>query len=101
MARAFSNCGVDYAGPIGVRMSKGRGSKTFKSYILLFVCLATKAIHLELVSDLTADAFIAAFRRFTARRGNVAHMYSDNGTNFVKANKILQINDEKTEQEYN
>ncbi|XP_045541485.1 uncharacterized protein LOC123722983 [Papilio machaon] len=86
----FSSSGVDYAGPIQVRTTKGRGHKSYKGYIALFVCLATKAIHLELVSDMTTSSFLAAFRRFTARRGHCYHMYSDNGTYFVKAAKTLQ-----------
>lgn len=54
--------------------------------------MATKAIHLELVSDLTAEGFIAAFKRFVSRRGNITDIYSDNGTNFVLANKLLNSN---------
>lgn len=75
--------------PFNIRMSKGRGNKTYKGYISLFVCLSTKAIHLELVSDLTAEAFIAALKRFVSRRGISAEIYSDNGTNFDGANKKL------------
>ena len=55
----------------------------FKCYVALFICLSTKAVHLELVRDLTTQAFIAALRRFTARRGKCANIYSDNATNFV------------------
>lgn len=51
-------------------------------------------MHLEAVSDLTAAAFIADFRRFVARRGAVRKLYSDNGTNVVSANKILMENAE-------
>lgn len=90
LTRAFTHTGVDYAGPIDVRMSKGRGNSSYKGYISLFICLCTKAIHLEAVSDLTSNAFIAAYRRFVARRGLPSHMYSDNGTNFVGAVKILR-----------
>lgn len=90
ISRAFTHTGVDYAGPIDLRMSKGRGSKSYKGYISLFVCLSTKAIHIEAVSDLTSNSFIAAYRRFVARRGLPAHIYSDNGTNFVGAVKILR-----------
>ncbi|CAF4927804.1 unnamed protein product [Pieris macdunnoughi] len=89
-ARAFLNSGVDFAGPINIRMSKGRGNKSYKGYISLFVCMVTKAIHLEVVSDLTADSFIAAFKRFLARRGHVSDIWSDNGTNFVGASKELR-----------
>lgn len=98
--RAFINCGVDYAGPIAVRACKGRGYRSVKGYIAVFVCLATKAIHLECVSDMTTDAFLAAFKRFTARRGAVSNIYSDNGTNFVGANNILNFNSAAERHEY-
>lgn len=88
--RAFYNSGVDYAGPVHLRTSKGRGHTSTKGYICLFVCMGTRAIHLEAVTDLTAQAFIAAFRRFVARRGYCAHLWSDNGTNFVGADKELR-----------
>ncbi|XP_035222980.1 uncharacterized protein LOC118195765 [Stegodyphus dumicola] len=64
-------------------------AKSTKGYIALFICLATKALHIEAVSDLTADAFLAALRRFSARRGAPSHIYSDNATNFVGANRKL------------
>lgn len=89
-ARPFLHCGVDYAGPILIKDGFGRSKKTIKSYIALFVCLATKAIHLELVCDLSSDTFLSALKRFISRRGNVSDMYSDNGTNFVGANNELQ-----------
>lgn len=85
----FYNSGVDYAGPIFTRDRRSRGFKKFKSYICLFVCFSTKAVHLELVTDLTSAAFIGALRRFVARRGKPNCIYSDNGTNFVAANKEL------------
>ena len=93
LERPFFNCGVDYAGPISIKFNKGRGAKSTKGYIALFVCFATKAVHIEAVSDLTADAFIAALRRFSARRGAPRHIYSDNATNFVGAKrKLCEIN---------
>ncbi|XP_069968405.1 uncharacterized protein [Bactrocera oleae] len=85
----FYNTGVDYAGPFQIRCSKGRGQKSYKGYIAVFVCMATKAIHLETVSDLSTESFLAALRRFFARRGKSANMYSDNGTNFVGAARCL------------
>lgn len=88
--RAFYNSGVDYAGPIQLRTSKGRGHKSTKGYICVFVCMSTRAIHLEAVTDLTSQAFIAAFKRFVARRGHCCHLWSDNGTNFVGADKELR-----------
>ncbi|XP_055848250.1 uncharacterized protein LOC129913542 [Episyrphus balteatus] len=82
VSRPFAHCGCDYAGPISLKVKSGRKSHVTKGYISLFVCLVTKAIHLELVSDLTTDAFLAALRRFVARRGKPSHLYTDNGTNF-------------------
>lgn len=86
--KVFTHCGVDYAGPFTVKMSSGRGCKIYKGYIVLFVCVSTKAVHLEFVSDLTADVFIAAFKRFVSRRGLITDSYSDNGTNFVTTVQI-------------
>lgn len=87
--RPFLNCGVDYFGPLNVREGKRRNSKTVKTYGVIFVCFAVKAVHLELVSDLTSETFIQALKRFIARRGRPVNMYSDNGTNFVGANREL------------
>lgn len=89
-SRPFYHTGVDYTGYVDVKSSKGRGIKTFKGYIAVFVCMVTKAVHLELVSDLTSAAFLAALKRMAARRGIPGHIYSDNGTNFVGANRIIQ-----------
>ncbi|XP_017468483.1 PREDICTED: uncharacterized protein LOC108360631 [Rhagoletis zephyria] len=87
---AFLNTGVDFAGPIQIRSLKGRGSRLYKCWIALFVCLATKAVHIELVTEQSTAAFIAALRRFIARRGKPMHIYSDNGTNFVGADQQLR-----------
>lgn len=89
-ATPFYHCGVDYTGFVEIKANKGRGIKTTKGYIAIFVCMATKAVHLELVSDLTSSAFLAALHRMAARRGTPRHIYSDNGTNFVGANRLLQ-----------
>ena len=86
----FSNTGVDYAGPFTTKVMKGRSNKTFKSYLCIFVCLATKAVHLEAVGDMTTEAFIGAFKRLSAKRGIPSHIYSDCGTNFVGAERELR-----------
>jgi Integrase core domain. len=52
--------------------------------------MAVKAIHIEIVSDLSTEGFLAAMRRFVARRGIPSDVYSDNGTNFVGANNTLK-----------
>ncbi|XP_077258485.1 uncharacterized protein LOC143895318 [Temnothorax americanus] len=88
-SRPFSNCGVDYAGPLIVREGKRRNARNSKAYVCVFVCLATKAVHLEVVSDLTTEAFLAAFKRFISRRGSPSSMHSDNGTNFKGASRQL------------
>ncbi|XP_024875376.1 uncharacterized protein LOC112456846, partial [Temnothorax curvispinosus] len=88
--RPFQSAGVDYAGPVFLRTTKGRGHKAVKGYICLFVCLSSKAIHLEAVSDLSSASFLAAFKRFTARRGHCRLLISDNGTNFRGAAKELR-----------
>ncbi|XP_075158099.1 uncharacterized protein LOC142231374 [Haematobia irritans] len=90
-SRPFKHSGVDFAGPITIKASSVRSSATSKGYICLFICMVTKAIHLEAVSDLTTNAFLAAFRRFVARRGACTDLYSDCGTNFIGASKELQI----------
>ncbi|KAJ8724347.1 hypothetical protein PYW08_015821 [Mythimna loreyi] len=89
-AKPFLHSGVDYAGPINVRTTKGRGQRSYKGYICLFVCMSTRALHLEVVSDMTTQAFLAAFRRFVSRRGHCAKLWSDNGTTFVGASRELR-----------
>ncbi|GFV24735.1 DUF1758 domain-containing protein [Trichonephila clavipes] len=65
LKRPFYCCGIDYAGPVSVLKYRGRGAKTTKGYIVIFVCFATKALHLELVSGYTSETFIAALKRIT------------------------------------
>ncbi|UYV65695.1 hypothetical protein LAZ67_3005166, partial [Cordylochernes scorpioides] len=82
-ATAFEILGVDLAGPLYLK------NKT-KAWIVLFTCAVFRAIHLELVTSLSTEAFIQALRRFIARRGRPTVIYSDNGTNFVGANNALK-----------
>ncbi|XP_046868719.1 uncharacterized protein LOC124461206 [Drosophila willistoni] len=88
-ALPFVNTGCDYAGPILLKDGKGRKPRIGKGYICLFVCLVTSAIHLELVTDLSTDSFLAALRRFVSLRGKCNKIYSDNGTNFIGAKRSL------------
>jgi len=60
-----------------------------EGYIAIFVCFATKAVHIEVVTSLTTESFLAALRRFIARRGTPKTIYSDNGTNFQGASNQL------------
>ncbi|XP_076659500.1 uncharacterized protein LOC143362885 [Halictus rubicundus] len=89
-ARPFLSTGVDYTEPIWLRTTSGRGHKAHKGFLAVFVCMVTKAVHLEAVSNYTAEAFLAAFRRFVSRPGICAHLYSDCGTNFLGADRELR-----------
>ncbi|CAG7821712.1 unnamed protein product [Allacma fusca] len=86
----FSHVGVDYAGPVLIRIMKGRKKQPITAYIAVFVCFSTTAINLELVSDLSSESFIAALRQFTASQGKPVRIYSDNGSNFVGAIRKLR-----------
>ncbi|XP_036149076.1 uncharacterized protein LOC118647744 [Monomorium pharaonis] len=86
----FTYTGVDFCGPFYIKERKHRNRVRVKVYICVFVCLTVKAVHLEVVSDLTTDGFIASLRRFIARRGCPEHIYSDNGTNFTGAQGQLR-----------
>jgi hypothetical protein len=76
----FSNTGLDYLGPLYVK-TRGQSS-TSKTWICLFTCLVTRAIHLEVVEDLTAEQFLLCLQRFIGRRGKPSVIYSDNGGQF-------------------
>lgn len=86
----FSHVGVDYFGPLFIKERKYRNKTTIKVYGCVFICMATKAVHIEIASDLTSDGFLSAFGRFIGRRGIPSHVYSDNGSNFVGANHQLR-----------
>ena len=86
----FDNVGVDYAGPVFIKYGYVRKPTIVKAYICAFVSLSVKAVHLELVTDLTSEAFIACLKRFISRRGLPSLIWSDNGTNFVGAARELK-----------
>ncbi|XP_076298577.1 uncharacterized protein LOC143217822 [Lasioglossum baleicum] len=89
-SRPFLHAGVDYAGPLTLRTFRGRGAKTYKGYIVLFVCLSSSAVHLEIATDYSTNGFITAYKRFISRRGICATLSSDCGTNFIGADKELR-----------
>ncbi|XP_025193663.1 uncharacterized protein LOC112593485 [Melanaphis sacchari] len=66
--RPFSHVGMDYGGPFLVKEHRHRNAQVIKVYLALFICMSVKAVHLEIVSDLSTDAFLAALDRFVARR---------------------------------
>ena len=83
-AAPFAYSRVDYLETLNIRQMRS----TVKRYGCLFTCLTTKAVHLKVAADLYSDSFINALQRFLSRRGPVSHLYFDNGTNLVEAEKI-------------
>ena len=86
----FAIAGLDFTGPLITMRGNPRRPTLMKTYVCLFVCFSTKAVHLELCCDLSSDTFLEAFRRFSNRRGQPAHVYCDNGQNFVGAVRKLK-----------
>ena len=89
------NGGMDYFGPFLIKQKRS----LVKRYGCLFTCLSMRVVHIEIANSLTADSFINALRRFIARRGKPDHIYSDNGSNFVGANRILRESLDELNQE--
>lgn len=85
----FHTVGMDFAGPFTILNKKGRGAKTSKCYLCLFICFAYKCVHLEAVTELSKEAFVLALRRFISRRGKPLEIFSDNGRNFTAAAKDI------------
>lgn len=89
VSRPFTHTGLDFAGPFDIKTYSGRSFRLTKAYVCVFICFGTKAIHLEVTSDLSTSAFLAAFARFVSRRGCPLHIHSDNGTTFVGASRSI------------
>ena len=84
-ANPFEICGLDLAGPIYTKPG-------VKTYIAIFVCFVIKAVHIELVTDLTKESCTFAIKRFISRRGPPRKILSDNGKNFIGArNDIIKV----------
>jgi hypothetical protein len=90
-SRVFEHTGLDYCGPIKINLNRGRGKpKISKAYIGVFICMSSKAIHLELISDCSTESFLSALKRFVSRRGKPRYIHSDNAKTFVGAEAELQ-----------
>lgn len=81
-AKVFEISGVDLAGPLYLKTGQ-------KSWVVLYTCAVFRAVHLELVTSLSTEAFLLSLRRFISRRGRPLVVYSDNGTNFSGASSAL------------
>ena len=84
---AFTYVGVDYAGPLYIKVS-GQ-SVLQKVYVLPFTCCSLRAVYLELAMGLLVDVFIRCLRRFAARKGLPELIISDNAETFKAVDKIL------------
>ena len=82
----FTNTGCDFFGPFEIK----RGRSIVKRYGVIFTCLTTRAVHIEMADSLDTDSCINSIRRFLARRGHVRVIVSDQGSNFVSANRELE-----------
>lgn len=78
----FSIVGIDYPGPFKYKSSLLRNCKILQGYLCIFVCFITKAKHLEFVSDLTIEGFLASLQHFSSCHALPSDIYSDNGSNF-------------------
>ena len=87
---AFTDTGMDFAGPFSIRQGHTRRPVKIEAYICIFICLATKAVHLEVTSDLSTESFTACLRRFVSRRNCPKSLHCDNGSNFVGARRELE-----------
>ena len=94
-SRPFEVVGLDYAGPFYYRASHKREAK---AYLILYTCSLTRALHLEILPDQTADNFIPSLKRLIARKGRPRVIYSDNAQTFLAASKWLKrvLKNEKT-----
>ncbi|KIH64633.1 hypothetical protein ANCDUO_05056 [Ancylostoma duodenale] len=85
-SRPFAHVGLDYFGPLSISQSDGTDSKC---YGCIITCMATRLIHLDVVSDLTTAAFLMMLRRFFGRRGLPNSITSDNAPTFALGETIL------------
>lgn len=82
----FYSIGMDCFGPFTVKI----GQRTEKRWGIVFKCMTTRCLHLDLLESLDTDAFLISLRRFIARRGKLFELFSDNGTNFVGGNREIK-----------
>ena len=84
----FAHTGVDFTGPLYVNKVDGTLRKV---WICLFTCCVTRAVHFDLMGDLSTHTFLQCLKRFIARRGLPFKMISDNGKTFKGAAKVIEF----------
>ena len=90
VSRPFLDVEVDYCRPLYIKEKCFRNKNKIKVYVAVYVCMSTKAVHLEVVNDLTTEAFIASLKRLFSRRRKAKSIHLDNATNFVGLNRELK-----------
>ncbi|XP_049868077.1 uncharacterized protein LOC126378158 isoform X1 [Pectinophora gossypiella] len=90
VTRPFQIVGTDYAGPFNVKQTRIRNPVITKAYVVIFICFITKAIHIELASDMTTNTFLSCFKRFISRRNKPTKVYCDNGSYYKGADNVLR-----------
>ena len=92
VAPPFSRTGIDFAGPLTLREGSTRKPVLYLAYICVFICVVTRAMHLEVCRSMDTQEFVATFRKFCNQRGTPAEIFIDNGSNLVgAANEIKDI----------
>ncbi|XP_045762059.1 uncharacterized protein LOC123865222 [Maniola jurtina] len=89
ISKPFAHTGIDYCGPFYTTLARGRGIKSHKAYVCVFICLTTRAVHVEVAPDLTTESFLNALKRFLSRKGPIQRIWTDHGSNFVCAKSYL------------
>lgn len=90
---SFTHVGLDVFGPWGITSCRTSGnSAESKRWAVIFTCLSTQAVHLEVIESLSSSSFVNALCRFLSIRGPVKNLRSDRGTNFIAVCKELKIN---------
>lgn len=94
----FTHVGLDVFGPWSITTRRTRGGAAeSKRWAVIFACLSTRAVHLEVIESMSTSSFINALRRFLSIRGPIKHLRSDRGTNFIGACRELQVNTDDPE----
>lgn len=90
LSRPLFKFGINFGGSSVTKCQHKRKFTQYKSYLCLFICMSIKAVHLEIISSLSAVAFSAALRKFFGNQGISSNTYSDNGRNFTGAYAYLK-----------